>query len=51
MAALFVPKGTDYDTQVALAWVLKNPAILSALVSNPKTSGVVTSINMSGIPR
>ena len=31
--------------------VLRNPAILSALVSNPKTSGVVTSINMSGIPR
>lgn len=31
--------------------VLKNPAILSALVSNPKTSGVVTSITMSGIPR
>ena len=31
--------------------VLKNPAILNALVSNPKTSGVVTSISMSGIPR
>lgn len=31
--------------------VLKNPAILSALVSNPKTSGVVSSITMPGIPR
>lgn len=31
--------------------VLKNPAILNALVSNPKTSGVVSSITMAGIPR
>ena len=34
-----------------LVEVLKNPAILNALVSNPKTAGVVTSISMSGIPR
>lgn len=31
--------------------VLTNPAILNALVSNPKTSGVVTQINMAGLPR
>lgn len=34
-----------------MADVLQNPAILSALVSNPKTSGVVSSIGMAGIPR
>lgn len=34
-----------------LVGVITNPAILNALINNPKTAGVVTQINMSGIPR
>jgi len=34
----------------ALVNVLTNPAILNALIENPKTAGVVTQINMAGLP-
>lgn len=39
------------QTNPALVDVLTNPTILNALVSNPKTAGLVTQINMAGIPR
>ncbi|MDP2866450.1 MAG: hypothetical protein Q8O90_09420 [Elusimicrobiota bacterium] len=39
------------QTNPGLIDVLTNPSILNALVSNPKTAGVVTQINMAGIPR
>ncbi|MEK7722218.1 MAG: hypothetical protein AAB359_07505, partial [Elusimicrobiota bacterium] len=35
----------------ALIDVLMNPAVLNALIQNPKTVGVVTQINMAGIAR
>ena len=38
------------QTNPGLIDVLTNPSILNALVSNPKTAGVVTQINMAGIP-
>lgn len=33
-----------------LVSVITNPAILNALIENPKTAGVVTQINLAGIP-
>lgn len=35
----------------ALVGVITNPTILNALIENPKTAGVVTQINMGGLPR